>query len=253
MCNKQRQPEILRGPPQPVVDRMTIGLVGQWRDRDEGSDEAQFLAPLELLAALVDIVDVKHADPLQTLGIGLAEIGDPVVVDSADLSQELAVRDAVPEEALAGLQTRSPDAVLFILADHRVGIVAALADILPDTEEIDLRGVLEALAGLHYRPERPDLHAVEHPGVVFPAGRGLAALHLGRPVAEPRLDTPRIHVRRLDNVGIRRDQLVLRHHRPPPLSPSSGTPRSAGQTLLLLEMSSQAALAADRMQFRSGC
>src|SRR5271155_2961059 len=115
---------------------MTIGFVGQWRDRDEGPDEPQLLAPLELLAAHIDIVDVEHADPLQALGIGLAEIGDPVVVDAADLGQQLAVPDAVPEESLARLQARPPDAVLFIFADHRMGVVAALADILPDAEKI---------------------------------------------------------------------------------------------------------------------
>src|SRR5438105_8844054 len=172
---------------------MTIGLVRQWRDRDEGPDEPEFLASLEFLAAHVDVIDIEHADALQALGIGLAEIGDPVVVDAADLGQQLAVRDAVPEEALARLQARTPDAVFFILTDHRVWVVAALADILPDAEEIDLRGVLEALPGLHDRPKGTDLHPVEHPGVIFPAGRGLPPLHLGCSVAEPGLDAPRIH------------------------------------------------------------
>ena len=216
---QQRQPEILGGPPQAIIDRMAIGLVRQWRDRDEGPDEPQFLAALELLAALVDIVDIEHADALEALGIGLAEIGDPVVVDAADFGQQFAVRDAVPEETLAGLQARAPDPVFFIFADHRIGVVAALADILPDAEEVDLRGVFEALSGLHDGPEGSDLHAAEHPGVVFPASRGLAPLHLRRPVAEPRLDASGIHVGRLDDVRIRRDQLVLRHHTPPPFSP----------------------------------
>src|SRR5437870_6120 len=119
---------------------MTVGLVRQRRDRDEGADEPQLLDALELLAALVDIIDIEHADALQTLGIGLAEIGDPVVVDAADLGQQFAVWDAVPKEALARLQARPPHAIFFILPDHRVGIVAALADILPDAEKIDLRG-----------------------------------------------------------------------------------------------------------------
>src|SRR5436305_11257783 len=120
---------------------MTIGLVRQWRDRDEGPDEPEFLASLEFLAAHVDVIDIEHADALQTLGIGLAEIGDPIVVDAADLGQEFAVRNAVPEEALARLQARSPHTILFVLFDHGVRVVAALADILPDAEEIDLRRV----------------------------------------------------------------------------------------------------------------
>src|SRR5215472_4518778 len=85
---------------------MPIGLVRQRRDRNERADEPQFLAALELLAALVDVIDIEHADPFEPLGVGFAEIRDPVVVDAADLGQELAVRDAVPEETLARLQAR---------------------------------------------------------------------------------------------------------------------------------------------------
>src|SRR5438067_22133 len=136
---------------------MTIGLVLQWRDRDEGPNDPEFLASLEFLTAHVDVIDIEHADALQALGIGFAEIGDPVVVDAADLGQEFAVRNAVPEEALARLQARPPDAVLFILFDHRMRIIAALADVFPDPEEVDLRRVLEALPGLHDRPQGPDL------------------------------------------------------------------------------------------------
>src|SRR6185312_9093674 len=83
----------------------------------------------------------------------------------------------------------------------------------PDAEEIDRRGVLEALPGLNDRAERADLLAVEHPGVVVAPGRGLAPLHAGRAVAEPRLDTALIHVGRLDDMGIRRDQFPASHRR----------------------------------------
>src|SRR5947207_13058566 len=118
---------------------MTIGLVRQWRDRDEGPDESEFLASLEFLAAHVDVIDIEHADALQALGIGFAEIGDPIVVDAADFGQQLAVRDAVPEEALARLQARAPYPVFFVFPDHRMRVVATLADVLPNAEKIDLR------------------------------------------------------------------------------------------------------------------
>src|SRR5271166_2776126 len=62
-----------------------------------------------------------------------------------------------------------------------------------------------------------DLHAVDDPGVVFSAGRSLAALHLRRPVPELGVDALGIHVRRFNDMGIRRNQLVPRHHTPPPL------------------------------------
>src|SRR6516164_7910857 len=89
--------------PQPVVGGIAIGLVGQWRDRDEGADKAELFCPLELSAAFLDIIDIEHRNAFEALGIGLAEIGDPVVVDAADLGQEPAIRQPVPEETLARL------------------------------------------------------------------------------------------------------------------------------------------------------
>ena len=75
---------------------------------------------LEFLRRRVGIVDIEHRDALQPVGMRLAEIGDPVVVDAADLGQQLAVRHAVPEQALARLQHRAPDAVLLVFDDHRM-------------------------------------------------------------------------------------------------------------------------------------
>src|SRR5579859_6413108 len=112
----------------------------------------------------------------------LAESGDPVVVDAAEFVEQFAVRHAVPEEAWGRLQQRTPDAVLLILGEHRIGGVSAFADILPDAEKIDRRGILEALPGLDHRAERTDLLPLEHPGVVFTPDRGLAPLHMRRPL-----------------------------------------------------------------------
>ena len=208
---------ILCRPPQALVDGMPVGPVRQRRNRDENPDEPQLLAPFELLASFIDIVDIEHADALQTLRIWFAEIGDPVVIGATNRRQQLAVRDAVPEEALARLQARPPDAILFILFDHCVRIVATLAHILPDPEKIDLRGIFKTLPSLHDRAQGADLHAVDDPGVVLSAGRCCPPLHLWRAVAEFGRDAARIHVRRLNDVRIRRDQLVLRHLRPPPM------------------------------------
>src|SRR5262249_7274726 len=154
----------LRHRPELVVDGIAIGPLGQWRDGNEGTDKAELLDPFELAAALVDVVEIEHRDALEARRIGLAEIGDPVVVDAADLRQERAVRHAVPEEALARLQNRAPDAVLLVLTQHRIGGVGALTHILPETEEIDLRGIVEALSGLHDGAQGADLHTVENPG-----------------------------------------------------------------------------------------
>src|SRR5438094_9925692 len=126
----------------------------------------------------------------------LAEIGDPVVVNTADLGQQLTVRNTVPKEALAGLQHRAPDTVLLVFFDHRVGVIGTLADILPEPEKIDLRGVLKALPGLHHRAQGADLHAVQHPGVVFPSCRRFSSFHLGRSVAALSIDVAVVVVHR---------------------------------------------------------
>src|SRR6516162_8289724 len=208
---QERHLEILRSPPKPLIDRMAVGSFGHGRNRDKGTDKTQFLAALELLAGLVDIVDVEHRDALEALRIGLAEIGDPVVVNAADFGQQLGVQLAVPKEALARLQAGTPHAVLFILGDHVMRVVGALADILPDAEEIDLRGVLEALPGLHHCTQGANLHAAKRPGVIFAAAWRRAPLHPWRAVAKFGLDAGRVHVRWLDNVRIRRNHFERNH------------------------------------------
>lgn len=110
---QQRHIEILRGPPQPLVNRVAIGLVRHRRDGNECAHQTQFLASRELQAGLVDIVDFQHRDALQALRIRPAEIRHPVVVDTADFGPERAVGRAIPEQALARLQARAPRAILF--------------------------------------------------------------------------------------------------------------------------------------------
>src|SRR6266436_7233354 len=217
-----------------VVNGTAIRFIRTRRDRNEGADKAHLDAALKLFRGGIGVVDIEHGDALQPARVWFAEIGVPVVVDAADLGQQLAVRDAVPKEALARLQHRAPDPVLLVFGDHCVSVIGAFSDILPEAEKIDLRGVFEALPGLHDGPESADLHAAEHPGVIFPAARGLAALHLRRAVAEPRLDAPGIHIRRLNDMGIRRDQLVLRHDRPPPISPTADV-RTVGPAMRLVK------------------
>ena len=81
---QEREIQVLGGPPQALVDGMTIRPVRQGRDRDEGAHEPQRRTALELPAGLIDLVHVEHGDALETVGIGPAEVGDPVVVRAAD-------------------------------------------------------------------------------------------------------------------------------------------------------------------------
>src|ERR1700758_4729127 len=90
-------------------------------------------------------------------------------------------------------------------------IVGAFPHILPDAEKIDLRGVLESLPGLHHGSQGADLDAVQHPGVIFAADRGLVPLDPRRALAESGLDPGRVHVRRLDDMRVRRDHFERTH------------------------------------------
>src|SRR5439155_14857907 len=208
---EQWKPEVLRGPPEPVVDRVPIRPLGQRRDGNERPDQPELRAALELLTGVVDVVDVEHGDALEAIGIGLAELRDPVVVHTTDGGEQPAVRDAVPEEPLARLQARAPDSVHLVLFDHRLGIVAPEPDVFPYPEEIDLRRVLEPLSCLNHRAQGADLLAVDEPRVVLATGGGLHPFHPGRAVLESRLDPLRVQVRRLDDVGVCRDELICRH------------------------------------------
>src|SRR5207247_7483448 len=123
------------------------------RHRDERADQPELRATLELTRALVDVVHVEHRDALEAVGKWLAELRDPVVVHAADRGEHGAVRDAIPEEALARLQTRAPYAVHLVLFDHRVGTVRAEADAVPGAEAVDLRGLREPLTRLDHRAQ----------------------------------------------------------------------------------------------------
>src|SRR6267154_13234 len=141
----------------------------------------------------------------------LAEIGDPVVVAATDFAQQLAIRYAVPEKSLARLQHRAPDAVFFVFNEHRSRVVGALADIFPDAEEVDLRGVFKALPGLHDGAQRADLLAFQHPGVVFAARRRLAPLHMRRAIAQFGGEPARVTGPPPGDGGVGRDDSVIRH------------------------------------------
>src|SRR3989442_14428502 len=84
---------------------------------------SELRAAFQLLTALLDVVHVEHGDALQTIRRGPTEVSDPVVVDATDGGEQPAVRDPVPEETLARLQERAPDAGHLVLFDHRLWIV----------------------------------------------------------------------------------------------------------------------------------
>jgi len=203
--------QVLRRPPESLIDGVATRPVRHGIHRNESPNESQVCTAFQLLAGIVHIVHIQHRDALQPLGIGCAEVGDPVVVDPADGREQLAVWDPVPEEPLAGLQARPPHPIDFVLFDHGVGVVGGLADVVPDAEEIDVRGIFKALPGLDHRAEGPHLQPIDTPGIVRSSRRCGSLLHAGRPVPEFRLDAARIHIRWLDDMGIRRDEFVGCH------------------------------------------
>src|SRR5215472_3029331 len=188
---------------------MAIWPVSEWVNGDERSRQAQVGAALHLLARLIDIVDVEHADPPQPSGSSAAEVRDPGVVRPTEGGQKLAVGQAIPEQALARLQARAPDTIHPQLLEHCMGVIGRLADVLPHAEEVDRSGILEAPTRLDHRAHGPDPRALEVPGVVLLSGPGTMPFHAGRASAELRLDPALVEVRRFDDVGIGRDDVVV--------------------------------------------
>ena len=214
---EQGDVQVLSRPPESLIDGVAIRPVRHGIHRDESPNESQVCTAFQLLAGIVHIVHIQHRDALQPLGIGCAEVGDPIVVDPADGREQLAIRYPVPEEPLAGLQARTPHPIEFVLLDHGVGVVGGLADVVPDAEEIDVRGIFKSLSGLDHRAEGPHLQPIDKPGIVLSSCRRFPLLHAWRPVSEFRLDATRVHIRWLDDMGIRRDQFVCCHDTFPPL------------------------------------
>src|SRR5215475_13296102 len=67
------------------------------------------------------------------------------------------------------------------------------------------------LTRLHDRAQRAGLPAVDEPRVVLAAGWRLHPFHPRRAVTVPRLDPMGVEIGRLDDVGIGRDELEIRH------------------------------------------
>src|SRR5262245_7193211 len=174
---------------------MAIWTVGQGKDRDERPGEPQFGATHEFLAGILDVVHVQHADALEPVGRSPAEVRDPRVVGAAKGREQLAIRQAVPEEALARLKAGAPNAVHLELLEHGVGLVRRLPDVLPQPEKIDGPRVLEPPARLDHRSDRPDAPALEVPGVILPADPGAMALDARSPGAELWLDPALVKIR----------------------------------------------------------
>ena len=82
---QERVIEVLRRRPEMVVDGIAIRFVRPRRDRNEGADQAHLDAALKLFRGSIGVVDIEHGDALEPARMRLAEIGDPVVVDAADL------------------------------------------------------------------------------------------------------------------------------------------------------------------------
>src|SRR5215831_13427283 len=98
-----------------------------------------------------------------------------------------------------------------------MGIVRGASDVIPNPQEIDLRWILKALSCLDHGAQGANLQAIDKPGIVFASRWRFQLLHARCSISESWLNAACIHVGWLDDVGIRRDEVVSFHDIPPSL------------------------------------
>jgi hypothetical protein len=125
------------------------------------------------------MVDIEHTNAFQSVGMGVTEIGNPIVICLAQTREELTILNVVPEQALAGLENRAPDTIQFELFEHRVWLIGSCAHVFPDPHEVDRFRVLKAPAGLGDRAKGDHLGLPKKPGIrVFAVGVYLSRTRL---------------------------------------------------------------------------
>ena len=216
---QQRHVHVLSGPPQLLVDGVAVGPLPEGRRRDEDAYQPHLGAVLHLGARLVHVVHVENTDAFEPIGVGLAELGYPIVIRAAGRGDNLVVVQPVPEEALTGLGACRPDPVHLQLFEHLVRVVGRLAHVIPESQKVDFLGVIEPLTGLDEGAQHAGLLAVHDPYVVVLAALRRPALYSRGPVSQPRLEPRGVQVGWLDDMCVRRNHLVVAHGAPPPSSP----------------------------------
>ena len=92
------------GGPERLVEGSVVGLVASGIDGNHGAAEADFDGTLEFGDARFDVVvEENHGDALEPVGVGVAELGEPIVVGAEDVPHEDGVGNGVEVQADGGV------------------------------------------------------------------------------------------------------------------------------------------------------
>src|SRR6516164_10699522 len=209
-----REVEILGRRPERLVIGMVDHLVVVRVRPQKAATEAQFLlGKTHLGDREVDRLHRQHGDTEQTVGIGLAVIGEPAVIGPASRGSELRVMYRAGEQAEARIEEGGVDAVGIHVGDALVRIEPAwlpvlilhrvVDDTLPRSDRADPADAALAVAD-HMLLDHEPLLAV------------LALDDPRRAVAELRIDVSVPQIQRLEDVPIGIDDVVSATHMPAP-------------------------------------
>ena len=170
-----------------------------------------------------DIVKVDHGDTPQTIRKGVAELGQPVVIDPEQDGQQLAVLNALVElQADGWIHQTHVYAVGIHVLDMLFRDIGAGSDILYLILKAQSVRVLEAQAGLGGGGRGLDFNALAIPPVAV-----LSRDHSRGAVAKFFIQPRRPQVERFKNMIVRRNDLVLLH-----TIPSYGKPCLMERTVM---------------------
>ena len=208
-CGVQTQwhVEVLGGSPErlvlgAVVPAVLGGVLGY-----HAAGQPQLGRPLQLLDSFPNVVQVYHGHALEPVRVGIAELGEPVIVGPEYRGHQLRVGDLEVEKALGRIKHLAGNPVQLHVADVLVRVVSAGVDVFkPAVGRDGLWSVKpgagvgdEAYAGDHLVSFNDQMVDVADP------------LHVGRPVLEPGVDSLCPQVRGLENMGVGGNYNVVVH------------------------------------------
>ena len=150
-----------------------------------------------------DVIHVQHGNPFESMGVGLAEVREPIVIGPEDSRQQQAIRDTIHGEPLRGVEHTPGYGIRIHIHDVGMGVDPDAWDGRHTALYGELLWGLKPHTGLLIDADIAKWHAIGIPLVGF----GLMDQTWGA-VPERAVDALCPEVWWFNNVRIRRDERV---------------------------------------------